>query len=114
MELQKFISESIKQICLGIKDGKEEVAGKIGNCPVSPGFIDGKQIYGKAEEICFDVAITVTEDNKLNAAGKVNIKIADGSLEKHSSEKIENISRISFKIPFYPQLLNGKEQQNLK
>ena len=108
MELQKFISESIKQICFGIREAQKEVSDEIGNFPIAPAFIEGKAVYTKQQDIEFDIAITVTEDNKLNASGGVNIKVLDGSAKKEKSEKTENIHRINFKVPFYPQALNNK------
>ena len=105
MELQKFISESIKQICFGIREAQKEVSDEIGNFPIAPAYVGGKLVIAKREDIEFDIAITVTEDNKLNASGGINIKVLDGSIKKDKSEKTENIHRINFKVPFYPQAL---------
>jgi len=106
MELQKFISESIKQICLGIKQAQEEIMKVTKNFPIAPAHLDGEKVYGKPEEICFDIAVTISQDSKLNAAGDIKIyKVASGNVSGETSEKKENIHKINIKIPFYPQLL---------
>jgi hypothetical protein len=115
MELQKFISESIKQICFGIRDARKEIINELdGNCPIAPANYNGKKVAEKPEEIAFDIAITITKNSKLGVAGGANIKVIKGDIKKESSKATENIHRINFKVPFYPQALNNKFKNNKK
>jgi hypothetical protein len=116
MELEDFISESIKQICFGIRKAQKEVSDKIGNnCPITPRTkFNGKGDVGyeEKENITFDIAITVTDDNKLNASGAIGIRSLGFGAKGETSKKEENIHRISFSIPFYPSLLNDLYKSN--
>ena len=112
MELKKFISESLSQICLGVREAQRSVSQETNNYSIAPGYVDGKPADNKSTDICFDIAITVTDDEKLNATGGVNLKIAKGDVEKENSTKIESIHRISFSIPFFPQALNSSSKKN--
>jgi hypothetical protein len=97
MELQKFISESIKQICSGISDAKKEI-NPDQHGPISPQTTMG----GGQEKICFDIAVTVSKDNKLNASGGIRIGSVGVGAKGESLNKEENIHRISFQVPFIP------------
>jgi hypothetical protein len=107
MELKNFIRESLHQICQGIQEAKGLTDGES-----SSQFEDDKPIAPKfsnqIQAINFDIAVTVTDDEKLNATGGINLKIVKGGADKQSSSKTENTHRISFSIPFYPKTLKAK------
>lgn len=97
MELQKFISESLKAICFGIRDAKKEINLEEEFGPLAPPMHSGGQ-----EKICFDIAVTVSKDNTINASGGIKIASIGVGAKGESSNKEENIHRISFQVPFTP------------
>jgi len=106
MELKNFIRESLNQICQGIQEAEHPCIAPL-NIPDREGYLAFKQ---KGEEIHFDIAVTVTDDEKLNATGGVNLKIAKGEVDKQNSTKTENIHRINFSVPFFPHALKTEKE----
>ena len=108
MELEKFISESIKSIIKGIADSKD-FAIEYG-ARVNPEM----QVHNKDQEMFilykgknggktvtkldFDIAVTATNESTSGGSGSINEfdgKIG-GKLE--GTEKFENISRLKFTL----------------
>lgn len=92
MELQQFITESLKQIMTGISKAQEDDA--------NTGTINA---YNTSmlpiKEIEFDVAVTVNEEQGTNGgigifAGAIGVGAKGQSLSSNSS-----VSRIKFSIP---------------
>jgi hypothetical protein len=109
MELERFISESLQQICKGIQEAKKSV--KLEDCQLGNPIASSEigNIYSREEKIHFDIAVSVTEENKLNIAGEGNLKILKGGAQKENLEKTEQINNISFSIPFHPNVIKGPE-----
>ena len=112
MEIKDFIAKSIEQICFGIRDAQRTmIEENDNNQPVAPARVEGKLVVKAAQEIHFDLAVTITDDEKLNAGGRVGIGVVGGNLEKQNSKTTENTHRISFSVPFFPQALNSSKKK---
>ena len=109
MDLKDFIRESLEQICYGIREAQLNTKEKIKNCPIAPAFVAGDPVYKNSGSIDFDIAITVTTDQKLEAAGKANISVVGGGLKGEKNSSTENVHRISFSVPFHPAALQTKK-----
>jgi hypothetical protein len=62
MDISQFVSETIKQICTGIKEAKE--ACKEENDPVAPVAIKGIRLDESVQMIHFDICAVATEEKK--------------------------------------------------
>lgn len=90
MELKEFISETIKQIADGVKEGSDHVITNNGGS----GVYD--QDYTK---ISFDIAVTTNEEDKTGVGGKIAIaQIFSASADNENSNSITNYNRVKFDI----------------
>lgn len=110
MQLQQFVSETIRAIIMGIKES-QPLAGAEGayvvpenvNLLNAPGICyddDGMII----EKIHFDVAVTITEGS--SSEGKAGITVWSLGLSKKGQDSASNqsISKIQFSVPIiYPK-----------
>lgn len=107
MELQNFITETLKQIVEGVQGAQKYIATKQINATIQP-----KKSQEKIETVEFDVAVTSIESNQSGISG--GIKVASifnigGEGKNLSSE--QNISRIKFKVQIE---LPHQENDNFK
>ncbi|MFC1659621.1 hypothetical protein ACFL0U_03585 [Pseudomonadota bacterium] len=115
MEIKEFISESIKQICLGIGEARDWGIKELdGNCLIAPLLMMGKPVENMEQKIHFDIAVVTSTDKKINIEGGTKLKLVSavrvgGDLKKQNSTKTDNTHRISFTVPFYPQGLGNKQ-----
>lgn len=110
MELKEFISETIQQISLGVKDAMEKCSelDVIVNPDVTVGsngdyFVPQKEIgvamQRRVQVIDMDIAITVTESQGNAATGKIGVSIFSISGETKGGKNTSNESRVRFSIP---------------
>ena len=109
MELKEFIKESLIDICEGVGEARNKMKERLNNCPIAPAFINGKIEQNSMHSVEFDIATTVTDENKksssVNGKSKGIIKViaadlgADVKINKQSSN--EKITRIKFSVPIY-------------
>lgn len=112
VNLKKFISQTIIEICDGIADAKSHSVTTYDNGLVAPYKIDG-EIQSTYHLINFDILIDVSNNTntKMGAGvdGAVNIYLAAskiGFFGKWGFEKHKNINtqqRITFSVPYVPQ-----------
>ncbi|HOD81286.1 MAG TPA: hypothetical protein PKG77_07665 [Phycisphaerae bacterium] len=109
MNLQDFVSESLKQIVAGIKDAQESLKDRAINPGVAPLWREGlSKHYAIVNErileaVQFDVAVTVTdqESNKKGIAVFAGWFGAGG--QKEAGQANTSVSRIKFSVPVsYP------------
>lgn len=114
MDLKTFVSESLVQICEGIKDAQGKV-GDLGAC-ISPRLVADTKTNTKAANpherathpslITFDVAVEAVHENvageTIDTGGKLQVVALTGghSREKHeeSHSKMSSVSRIKFDL----------------
>ena len=90
MELKEFISETIKQVADGLKEGSEYVITNNGGS----GVLDDN--YTK---ISFDIAVTTNEEDKTGIGGKIAVaQIFSAGADNENSNSITNSSRVKFTI----------------
>jgi hypothetical protein len=90
MELKEFISETIKQITDGIRDGQKYIDEN--------DFGEGVK-DDKGKEISFDVAISTDKTEVAGAGGKISIaSVFSAGVEGKEESKNANLSRIQFKL----------------
>lgn len=110
MELKEFISETIQQISLGVKDAMEKCSelDVIVNPDVTVGsngdyFVPQKEtgvaMQRRVQVIDMDIAITVTESQGNAATGKIGVSIFSISGETKGGKNTSNESRVRFSIP---------------
>ncbi|WP_321435906.1 hypothetical protein [uncultured Bacteroides sp.] len=109
MELKEFISETIQQIALGVKDAMDkcEELDIIVNPNITVGAngdyyipkTGSTNMQRRVQLIDMDIAITVSESSEQNAGGGANIKILNvgGGIKEGKSTSNEN--RVKFSIP---------------
>ena len=90
MELKEFISETIKQVADGLKEGSEYVINNNGGEGVKD-----SHYYN----ISFDVAVTTSEEDKTGVGGKIAIaQIFSAGADNENLNKSTNFSRVKFDI----------------
>ena len=122
MELKDFISESLNQICCGIREARNKNIVTViadpsssdpqarstqhNTSPIAPEYCHRVSTPDEAgEKVHFDISVTITDDEKLIATGGLDLKLVKGGMDKQNSTKIENTHRINFSIPILPHLL---------
>ena len=107
MELEQFLSETLKQILAGIKDaqGAAKASGGLINpamIPIHPGPVEGFIRDGAgnvAQIINFDIALTASEGTATKGgigvvAGVFNLGSAGSSQDSNTT-----VSRVRFSVP---------------
>ncbi len=116
MELKDFVEQSVSDIIDAVKNLKE----KYNNCsqlfidketnPIAPNYPQLNIAAQKNRAIEFDIAVTTSESGSTKACGKVGITVLGGSLDGELQSKQENLSRIKFSIPFYPEYIKKEKK----
>jgi len=117
LRLSQFISSTLEEIILGVEEARNRLRDLDTNaevCPTglhyagdSPGpFVPGR---GFVQEVVFDVAITVSEEQVTSGAAKARFKIgvpawlagAEGEVggEHERQTGRSKISRVTFRVP---------------
>ena len=104
MELKEFIKTAITDITEAVSELQEEL--KNGTI-VNPSLTQGE--HGKSlvvdnevrmmERLNFDIAVTATETTELNGNAKAGISVFGAKVGAENTEKMENVSRLTFSIP---------------
>jgi hypothetical protein len=99
MDLKSFISETLQQICDGIRDAQSKEGGDAINAE-SPGFISGHLMsggsYGVFTRVDFDVAVSAESVG----GAKGGIKVwGIGDIEGGGERKTGHANRIAFTVP---------------
>lgn len=99
MDLKDFVSETLKQVILGVKDAQASEGGENVNAE-NAGVPSGKNIfsagtYGTFTLVEFDVAISAESSGK----GGANLKVFGVGFEGVGEHKGGTANRISFAIP---------------
>jgi hypothetical protein len=106
MELEHFIRETLVAIKKGVRSANTELAefegGKLG--------IDQRAMFifqpdEKDGSIKFDIAITVSSENKAKGEAGIKIAIAKLGADLSESSSLEHVSRIQFSLR--PSLITG-------
>lgn len=122
MDLKEFVSDTLVQICEGIKDAQDKT--KEMGAYVSPmltakgtATAHGGDATG-VSRVRFDVALEVVDESKSGNTSnhKAGLKIfcahtgLDGSNENHTTDKETHVSKVSFEVPVvWPTVPIGKE-----
>ena len=103
MDVEEFVSSSLRQILNGIKAAQD---GKHGD-GINPSFVSaspGVGVYPIADgryafAVSFDIAVTVTESSNVEAGGKLTVLSlgAGGTASRGAEEK--SVTRIQFGVP---------------
>lgn len=98
MELQEFIKNTLVSIKNGLHDANTEISKQTGTDTQSffvlePNNRDKTQGY-----IIFDVAVTVSQENKQTGGGGIKIAVVSLGGEVGNVSSQENISRIKFHV----------------
>ncbi len=106
IDLKDFISQTIIDICLGIKKAQRVIFEEVKNVPIAPAFMSGKSVISKSEQkISFDIMISASSVQKTDKGGSAKISVIGGSINKENSFINTAANRVQFSIPFYPQAL---------
>ncbi|AJJ46409.1 hypothetical protein IBE11_03795 [Francisella tularensis subsp. novicida] len=134
MDLKDFIKETITQIGESIMEIQEHFDSKNIDAIVNPREIDKsdfasysatysatginfkgekytkKDVSRIVDNIEFDVAITVEQDDKKGIGGKLKVFGAGIGAEANQINKLANVSTVKFKIPFV--MPHGRENKS--
>jgi hypothetical protein len=98
MELKTFITETLQQICAGIKEAQSSVGGDAINAE-SAGAHGGNLFsggtYGIFTRVDFDVAVSA----ETGGGGKGSIKVFGVGAEGGAERKTAYANRITFSVP---------------
>jgi hypothetical protein len=86
MELEQFITATLKDIVHGLKNANKELGGS-----------DKFKIIHHGE-VSFDIAITVTEESAGGGEAGIHVYALKLGGKKENSSINENVSRIKFKV----------------
>ncbi|WP_162343207.1 hypothetical protein [Cyclobacterium salsum] len=93
MELNEFISETIKQVTDGLMEGHEYVKEK---SPDSGGIETG------TSKINFDIGVQSNEGNVNDVGGKITVaQIFQLRGKSESNSSIQNVNRIQFDVTMH-------------
>ncbi|WP_351189333.1 hypothetical protein [Shewanella sp. TB4-MNA-CIBAN-0142] len=106
MQLDEFVSQTLKQVIDGVSDAQKY--GALRNANINPssarmdskaaGYIFCAQTGVPLQEVEFDIAVTVSESNTTSdgdkSIGAISVTAANQASNQNSS-----VSRIKFKVP---------------
>ncbi|MDG1728968.1 MAG: hypothetical protein P8K68_00260 [Algibacter sp.] len=99
MELKEFISETIKQIADGLVEGHNHIKEK---------YEKSDGIQDAYKKIHFDVAITSSDEDKINGGGKIKIaSVFDLGAKAEGTSKTTNHNRIQFETFLHVKTKSG-------
>lgn len=109
MELREFVSETIQQVSLGVKDAMDKCSelDVIVNPDITVGA-DGDFYVPKAgsypmqrrvQLLDMDIAVTVTETSETSGGGKIGVSIFGANINSSGKSENTNVSRVKFSIP---------------
>lgn len=101
MNLKEFIAETLNQIVDGVVEAQSYAKGK--GAEVAPTIVTSKG-YGNTyrptqQEVEFDVAVTVQENQEKAGRGGLRVAWFDFGGEVSSGEQSATVSRVKFGIP---------------
>ncbi len=124
MNLETFITESLKQIITGIKKAQEFASNN--GAKINPksqqrseGDLGRDVSYDAnsntySQNVKFDLALSATEDNKSGKSGKghVGISIAkiDGDISSESTQQYAQANRVQFTVPVRFPIQESEEE----
>jgi hypothetical protein len=101
MELQTFITETLRSIISGVADAQHAIDGQGHNAVVVP--IYGAQTHAPADPVEFDIAISVSVETGLKGESKLRLKVPvlqiGLGVEGSDVERSSSTSRVKFKVP---------------
>ena len=86
MDLEAFITKTLKSIKAGIHGANEGESNKM------------FKINPEAKVVNFDVAVVVGKENTTSGGGGLSIKVLEGKLGKSSKTNESNVTRINFTV----------------
>lgn len=109
MELKDFISETIQQISLGVKDAMEKCQEMdvIVNPDITIGsdgdyYVSEKKnvaMQRRVQVIDMDISIVVTSSAESNIGGKIGVSMLGVSGTSKEIDNTSNTNRVKFSIP---------------
>jgi hypothetical protein len=104
MNLQTFVKETLCQILSGVRDAQLELEKAAEAAAGTPqrgtrGKVNPIVLGGKAEDVDFDVALTVTEGT--DSKGGIGVVAGVFALGSQGSSKAseQSVSRVKFSVP---------------
>jgi hypothetical protein len=112
MDLQTFISESLRQIIVGVRSAQEYVTQHPTGAIVNPGGLRALQKDSKGQfqahdastglpvhQVEFDVAVTIAQSSEGKAGGGLLVAGLGIGGQKTSAAESSSVSRIKFSVP---------------
>lgn len=98
MNVEEFVSESIKQIISGVEKARN--ACHHSNVAIAPSMLyrDGVDVSVDATSVEFDLAVTVETESNTKKGGEIRIFGIGGGGEGMSSTASTSVSRLRFSI----------------
>lgn len=109
MELKEFISETIQQISLGVKDAMDKCLEL--DVIVNPDITIGSDgdyyvpeskntaMQRRVQIIDMDIAVTVTNASETSGGGKIGVSMFGASINSLGKSENTNVSHVKFSIP---------------
>lgn len=108
MELDQFISQTIKSVIKGIKDSQEfaltngaRLNPYVDNMDLDKHHVStirGEEGYSKVYNIDFDIAVTTSSSNEKGGEAGINVYSLKLGGKSTDTEKNESLSRIKFSL----------------
>jgi hypothetical protein len=103
MQLDDFVATSLKELIAGIKRAQAEVAahGGVINPQVdsAPSGRMHRPTWTVLQDLEFDIAVTVSENEKTGAGLKVAVPWINAGIDGGSGREQSAVSRIKFRVP---------------
>jgi hypothetical protein len=113
MKLEEFISQSLIEICNGIKKARSTLNHP--NPIIAPARAEGKDVF-QTRLIDFEILVAVNEKNELQINGAIDAKVnigfaqgngqASGSSGKETNQEQKN--KICLSVPYFPEGISDK------
>lgn len=95
MDLQEFVTESLKQIMTGVSNAQKDPA----NTGVINAILPGTGLYTPVQQIEFDVAVTVSQEKGTKGGIGIFVGAVGVGTQGQSQSSNISVSRIKFSVP---------------
>jgi len=111
MKLKDFIAQTISEICIGIEESGQVINIEKNKSIIAPTIsftaeeyeVESYKLMGR--DIEFDIALSVSNENKENEKNILNIKVVTFNNNKNTTNKLDTVHRVKFKVPYLPAFL---------
>lgn len=115
MDISEFITQTLNQICEGIRNAKTDQHEQTGNEPLAPCKIGYNNLSEEIQLIKFDISAVVTDSSQKEGGIKIQIPafLFGASGAAQASQQSSFTQRIQFSVPFVPSACDTRYMEIL-